>query len=356
MGTIQPRIFPAIVLFLWVAALCGCGSGETPRYISMGTAPVGGTFPVVGGAMAEVLNVFAGDNHWKVQIKGSKGTQENIRRLHQGQFQLGMSNSAIGYFAVRGESGWDNEKERGGYPIRTVATLASLVAVFITKIDSGIDSIADLKGKRVVVGPAGAGFEMFVEPLLAAHGVPWDSFTPLNDPQGVAVDRLGDGAADAIFLGGAVPHPSIIQAMGGYDVKFIPYDDAACKQLVKDFPFFQQKLIPVKTRGKRTYKGMKEPFSAMIVGSMQLITHRDADEELIYQITKTLYEAQNFPVEKPAKEFSKRHPVGNALNPKNAARFTGVPFHRGAIRFYESVPGIRKGVWEDPAKKAASAK
>ena len=100
MGTIQPRIFPAIVLFLWVAALCGCGSGDTPRYVSMGTAPVGGTFPVVGGAMAEVLNVFAGDNHWKVQIKGSKGTQENIRRLHRGQFQLGMSNSAIGYTSI----------------------------------------------------------------------------------------------------------------------------------------------------------------------------------------------------------------------------------------------------------------
>ena len=347
------------VLFLFaISALAtvGCnGEGRSAsgrrQFVSMGTAPIGGTFPVVGGAMAEVLNESRGENNWKVQIKGSKGSQANIRRLAKGQFELGMSNSAISYFAFRGESSWQSE---GKYDVRAVFTLAPLVAQFITKSDSGIETIADLKGKRVVIGPAGAGFEMFVRPILEEHGVQWDSFTPLFQPQGVAVDLLGDGQADAIFLGGAVPHPMVSRAMTTYDVRFLPYDNAARQSLIKTYSFYQASTIPVKLRGKQTYPGMTEPFQAINVGSMQLITHEDTDEELIYQVTKTLYEAQVDPapgdVEKaPRKAFSKKHPVGNALNPKNAARFTGIPFHRGAIRFYESRREIRKGMWEPPS-------
>lgn len=346
----KSRAALALLVAFCLVTLPGCSEvGTSPQFLSIGTAPVGGTFPVVGGAMAEVLNQHAGENDWKAQIKGSKGSQANIRRLAKGQFELGMSNSAISYFAYRGESSWQSE---GEYAVRAVCTLGPLVAQFITKADSGIESIAELKGKRVVIGPAGAGFEMFVRPILEEHGVPWDSFTPLFQPQGVAVDLLGDGQADVIFLGGAVPHPMVSRAMTTYEVRFLPYDDAAKAALVEKFPFFQAQTIPVETRGRPTYPGMTEPFAAMNVGSMQLVTHEDVDEELIYQVTRTLYEAQNDPpVEggEPQKAFSQKHPVGNALNPKNAARFTGIPFHAGAVRFYASRPEIADGLWEPPS-------
>ena len=77
-----------------------------------------------------------------------------------------MSNSAITYYAVRGEGGWEKP-----YELRTVVTLAPTVGLFISKRDAGIQSIADLKNKRVIVGPSGAGFEMFLGPLMTAHGV-----------------------------------------------------------------------------------------------------------------------------------------------------------------------------------------
>jgi TRAP transporter TAXI family solute receptor len=343
------RLGALAVCAVFAVAALGCQESDNGRqFLSIGTAPVGGTFPVVGGAIAEVLNQHRGENNWKAQIKGSKGSQANIRRLANGQFELGMSNSAISFFAYRGESSWEIE---GKYEVRAVCTLAPLVAQFITKVDSGIQSLSDLQGKRVVIGPAGAGFEMFVRPILEEHGVPWDSFTPLFQPQGVAVDLLGDGQAAAIFLGGAVPHPMVSRAMTTYDVKFLPYDDAARQSLVQKYPFFQPHTIPVELRGRPTYPHMSDPFEAMNVGSMQLVTHADTDEELVYQITKTLYQSQNDPPsdgsdEEPRKAFSQKHPVGNALNRMNAARFTGIPFHPGAIRFYQSRSEIRAGAWE----------
>ena len=70
----------------------------------------------------------------------------------------------------------------------------------------------------------------------------------------------------------------------------------------------------------------------MNVGSMQLITHADVDEELVYNLTKTIWENRA--------EIVKQHPAARAINEKNAARNTGTEFHPGAIRFYKEI-----GIW-----------
>ena len=150
----------------------GSGSDGGNRYLSVGTAPIGGAFAQVGGALSEVLNDNKGENAWQVQASGTKGSQENIRLLDQGKIEFALSNAAISYFASRGEASWDKKHD-----IRVVMTLAPNVAMFITTKDSGIDNIADLKDKGVVIGPAGAGFQMFVEPIVEAHGVKWDQMS-----------------------------------------------------------------------------------------------------------------------------------------------------------------------------------
>ena len=78
-------------------------------------------------------------------------------------------------------------------------------------------SLADLKGKRVVIGPAGAGFEMFVGPIMEAHGVKLSDVKVVNATQGASVDALKDQAADAAFLGGAVPTNAIVNAFNSFD-------------------------------------------------------------------------------------------------------------------------------------------
>ena len=359
-----------------------CQESQEMRFLSFGTSPVGGTFPVVGGALAEILNSHRGNNKWKVQIKGSKGSQENIRRLNSGEFQLGMCNSAISYFASRGESSWSDE---GAYNIRAVCTLAPLVAMFVTKRDTGIQTIGQLRDKRVVVGPAGAGFGMFVFPILEAHGVGRNGFTPLFSSQGSAVDMLRDGSADAAFLGGALPAQAIIQATASFDVFVVPYDPKVLTKLIQEYDFF--KAIPhalVKSRygrilhydeedrinemkrdellafvqqEKLKVKGvedlkLKELRKAVIgarfgwlnVGSMQVITHENVDKQLIKNILKVFW-VNRF-------ELAKMHPALGFLNPRTillgnqrrliqgAFFFTGIKFHDGAIEFFSEHPEI----------------
>jgi TRAP transporter TAXI family solute receptor len=294
----------------------------------MGTAPPGGAFFVVGSALAEVLNEFGAGFGWNATAEATSGSQENIRRLASGELDFALSNAAITFFAMRGSEGWDR-----AYPVRSVMTLAPNVALFVTQASSGITTLDDLRDRRVTVGPAGAGFEYFVEPLLEAHGVTYDDFSPLNATQQAAVDMLTDGSADATFLGGAVPTASITQAAASLELKFIPFGETEKQQLTDDYVFFSPATIPAET-----YRGQTEPFEGLDVGSMHLITSAAVSDDRVYNVTKTLYEQRESVVEK--------HAAGRAINPGNVVRDTGTEFHPGAIRFYQEI-----GIW--PQQEAA---
>ncbi len=299
-------------------------SSSKRRYISVGTAPAGGAFFVVGSAIAEVVAGNAPDTDWEVTAEATKGTQENIRRIVSGELEFALANAAISYFAVRGEGTWETE-----HAIRSVMTLAPNVGLFLTPQSSGVRTIQDFAGKRIVVGPAGAGFEYFLRPILAAHGVTYDDFTPINSTYIGAVDLLADGSAAAAFIGGAVPTPAATQASTSQDIFFIPLDAAAKQSLFADYPFFNAITIPADT-----YKGQTEPFASMNVGAMHLITAEGVDEDMVYAFTKTLYTHRE--------EVVKRHGAGKAINPTNVVKDTGTAFHPGAIRFYQEI-----GIWHE---------
>lgn len=323
---------------------CSSGDGQNPddpnnpvepdvelQLFNIGTAPIGGTFPIVGGAIAETLNKHKGDVNWKFQAEGTKGSQANIRGLDSGTLNLALSNSAISYFAVQGEGTWTKKHD-----IRAVVTLAPNVAMFVTKTDTGVKTIADLKGKRVVIGPAGAGFEMFVYPILEEHGVTEADFTKRSSPMGPAVDLLGDGEVHAAFLGGAVPAAAISQAAASFEIVLVPFDPATRDTLIEKYAFFDGVTVPADVYG------LDADFEGLNVGSMHLITSAAADEDLIYQVTKAIWENRA--------EIAEQHGAGKAINEKNAARFTGTEFHPGAIKFYEEI-----GIWPEAAPAGNAA-
>ena len=324
------RLARFIVLpVLLLVAVCGGGgpSGDGARartFLSIGTAPPGGAFFVVGSALAEVVNEFGTAQGFNVTAEATSGSQENIRRLLSGELDFALSNAAITYFAVRGAEGWDQ-----AYPTQAVMTLAPNVALFVAPAGSGIETLGDLHGRRVTVGPAGAGFEYFIRPLLAAHGLTYDDFLPLNATQQATVDMLTDGSAAAGFLGGAVPTASITQATASMDITFLPFGDAEKQALIDEFVFFRAATIPAET-----YRGLSEPFEGLDVGSMHLVTAASAPEELVYSVTKLLYDNRERVV--------KKHAAGRAINPTNVVRDTGTAFHPGAIRFYREI-----GIWPE---------
>lgn len=307
---------------------CGTSTSESPqaerRFLSIGTAPPGGAFFVVGGALSEVVQQNKGADGWQVTAEATKGTQENIRRLSAGELDFALANAAITYFAVRGAGGWE-----GPQKVMSVMTLAPNVALFVAPRRNGVATIDDMRGKRVVIGPAGAGFEYFVGPILEAHGIDYDDLDVLHNTQSGAVDMLADGSAVAAFLGGAVPTSSITQATTTQDIRFIPFAPESVDSLVAEFPFFNRVTIPADT-----YPGQTEPYAGMNVGSMHLISSAEADDETVYEVVRTIWENRAQVVEK--------HAAGRAIQAEVVVRDTGTDFHPGAIRFYREI-----GIWPE---------
>ena len=137
---------------------------------------------------------------------------------------------------------------------------------------------------------------------------------------------LSDGKADAAFMGGAIPIPAVTQLCASQDVVFVQLDKDAPEKL-KAYPFYFP--VPVKADA---YSDLSEDMVGLNVGNMQLITHEKVDEDVVYRLTKLMYENRA--------AIAEKHPAGKALNPKNAIRDTGVPFHSGAVKFYKEI-----GIW-----------
>jgi TRAP transporter TAXI family solute receptor len=301
----------------------GSGSSTTGQrqFVTIGTAPAGGAFAPVGNAIANVVDSNKGELNWVVSPQGTKGTQENIRKLESSEVEFAMANAAISYFATKGEGAWKKP-----YEVRAVATLAPNVGVFVTTKSSGIKTVADLKGKRVVLGPAGAGFDYFLKPLLSVHGVSYEDLTVLNGNYFSAGDMIADGKADAAFMGGAIPIPAVTQLCASQDVVFVKLADDAADQL-KEYPFY----FPVTVKAD-AYSDLDEDLTGINVGNMHLLTHANVDEDVVYNLTKLMYENRD--------QIAEKHPAGKAINPKNVVRDTGTPFHSGAIKFYKEA-----GIW-----------
>ncbi len=314
---------------LRIAAGCnGGGSGTdggSANFVSIGTAPQGGVFYTVGAAVGDVLNQHKDGPGWRgVTAESTGGTLENLRLLDSGDIQIGMANSSITYFAVKGEGGFGK-----AHDVKAVMTLFPLIATFVAKEDSGIKTIEDLKGKRVVVGPEGAGFEYFIRPILEAHGLTYDDFEDSYASMGQSVGFLQDGSVDATFIGGGLKAPAITNADSTMDIFLVPYGEEQRQKLVQELPSFSTATIPADT-----YRTHPEAFEGLNVGSAHLIVRADADEQFVYDITKIIWENRE--------TIAEKHAAARAINEKNVVRKTGTDFHPGAVRYFQEA-----GIWPD---------
>jgi len=132
-----------------------------------------------------------------------------------------------------------------------------------------------------------------------------------------------------------MPHPSIIQACSSLNIVFIPFDPQAREALIQEYSFFNPITVPASA-----YSDLNEDFAGLNVGSIHLIVSASAEQELVYKITKTLWEHRE--------DVVKKHKAGKAINEENVARSTGTDFHPGAIRFYEEIQ-----IWKAPGAKTA---
>jgi len=328
----------SIVLALTLV-LAGTSIAQQKKFFVISTGGTGGTYYPLGGILAQALTERVPNLVATAQASGASVANCNLIKDHQAESAFVQSNVAYNaYFAKAGFEGKAVQNLRG------IASLYPETIQIVARADSGIKTVKDIKGKRLVPGDRGSGTEVDALNVLSAYGYTYKDFASV-DWLGFsgAAQRLQDKQADVTFTTAGWPTSAIQELAFGTPIILVPIDEPMITKLTKDFPFYARIVIP-----KDVYKTAKDVPT--ITTMAQWVVDAAVPEETVYLMTKALFEGT--PGKPSAAELmAKAHAQGKNVQLKTALLGMAIPLHPGAEKYYKE-----KGLIKEPAKKAAPKK
>lgn len=300
------------------------------QFFTIGTGGTAATYYPMGGVIANAISNPPGsracDEGGSCGVPGliasavsSRGSVDNVNAISSGLRDSGFAQSDVAYWAFTGTGTMDGQPP--AEKLRAIAALFPEHIHLVAMADSGINSVADLAGKRVSLDEPGSGTRVDAILILQAYGLSTDSVTAESLKPDAASDALRNGQIDAFFFVGGYPTGAIVELASSVDVKLVPIDGEGAATLTEEFGFFSVSDIP-----DGTYEGVAAT-TTVAVGA-QWITSSDEDEELIYQITAALWN------DNTRRLLDVGHAKGASINKETALDGIGIPLHPGAERFY----------------------
>ena len=314
----------SIVAALAVPAFAG-GQGEAadegPRFVTIGTGGVTGVYYPTGGAISRMVNAKSDEYRIRASVESTGGSVFNINAVMNGDLEFGIAQSDRQYQAINGMAEWDGNAQPG---LRSVFSIHPESITLIASVDSGIESVADLAGKRVNIGNPGSGQLQNSQDVLDAFGLTVDDVQAEQVGAVEAPSLLQDGRIDAFFYTVGHPNGNITEATSGrIRVRVVNITGGGVPQLLARLPYYAESTIPASF-----YPQAANEEDAMTIGvKATLVTSADVPEEVVYAVTKEVFE--NFD------EFKSLHPAYAVLTPESMLQGLSAPLHPGAVRYYE---------------------
>ncbi|SHL47677.1 hypothetical protein SAMN05444414_11571 [Roseovarius marisflavi] len=310
--------------------LAGAAAAQDLKFFTIGTGGTAYTYYPVGGVIANAISKPPGsrpcDEGGSCGVDGliasavsSRGSVDNVNAINSGLRNSGFAQSDVAYWAFTGTGTMDGQPP--ATDLRTIAALFEEHIHLVARADSGINSVADLKGKRVSLDEPGSGTYVDAGLILAANGLSADDVTAEALKGNAASDALRNGRIDAFFVVAGYPTGSLVELASAADIKLVPIDGAGAEALTEKYGFFAQSDIP-----EGTYEGVGAT-TTVAVGA-QWFTSAKEDDDLIYEITKALWNDNS------RKLLDVGHAKGKTITPDTGLNGIGVPLHAGAERFY----------------------
>lgn len=307
-------IFISLSLILFIF---GCGKNANKNYI-FATGGTSGTYYSFGGVIANLWNNNIEDMNVTAQSTGASG--ENLRLLNRGEADFAFVQNDVMDYAYNGIDMFEGEVLTNFSAMLTL--YPEVVQIAATK-SSGIRSVSDMKGKRVSVGDAGSGVEFNANQILAAYGLTFDDIRKSNLSFKESSDGLQNGTLDACFIVAGVPNAAIQELSLSTDIFLVPIGDAQMRELTSLYKYYTESVIPA-----NTYNGVNIDTKAVAVKA-SIAVNNNIPEEEVYQMVKTLFDKRD--------DLAAAHSKGNELNIEDAPKGVSIPFHAGAIKYYEEL-------------------
>jgi len=307
--------------------------GQEARYLRIATGSAAGTYFPVGETMARLLSHPPGlppcDPGAACGVPGliatsetSEGSVANVQAVAGGAVETALAQADVISWAHTGGGLFADKPAMAN--LRVIANLYAETMHLVVRRDAQIASVKDLKGKRVSLDRPGSGSRVDALLILAAHGVKQSALRVFELGPSQASDALASGEIDAFFFLGGAPAATVLDIAAGGEIDLVPIAGEVRDKLLSQARYFAAAVIPA-----GTYPGIGET-PTLSVGA-QWICAAERNEELIYDIARTLFD----PVNRPVLEAS--HPKAAEISLANATRGIAVALHPGAIRFYREM-------------------
>jgi TRAP transporter TAXI family solute receptor len=304
-----------VFLVIAVAATSESVAQPETQFINILTGGTGGVYYPLGGALS---NIFAKKvPGTKPSVQATKGSVENLLIVQQGRGELAftLGDALALAWAGDADAGFRSKLDK----LRGVAAIYPNYIQIVATKESGIKTLADVKGKSLSVGAAKSGTELNARKLLGAAGIAYKDLSKVEYlPFEESVDLMRNKQLDATLQSGGLGIPALRDFANAFSVTFVEVPAAVVAKV--GVPYAKG-TIP-----KETYKGQSADVQTATVRNY-LVTRADLSADLVYNLTKAVFDS--------TAELTAAHSAAADIKLERALDGMPIPLHPGAQKFFK---------------------
>jgi len=301
--------------------MSGAASAADQTFVTIGTGGVTGVYYPTGGAICRLVNKGRKEHGIRCSVESTGGSVYNTRTIRQGELDFGVVQSDVQAAALAGTGKFADD---GAYPeLRALFSVHPEPMHLMARADAGINTTADLKGKKVNIANPGSGTRVLAETLMQYEGLAASDFAlaaELKSSEQAAA--LCDGKIDATIWAAGLPNGASQEATSTCDVKIIPLTGEGIDKLLADNSAYASATIP----------GGMYPNNADDIPSWgpkaTFVTSANTPDEVVYAVVSAVFDNID--------DFKKLHPAfGRLQEGEMIVDGLTADIHPGAMKYYK---------------------
>ena len=310
-----------LAVCLLTAALAGCASSAKT---DDKTIVVGASSTPHAEILAQVKDALAKDG-WTLEVKVFDDYVLPNKALNDGELDANYFQHTPYLESFNAANGTDLFESDGKFDtFSTVACLYAETCQIIASADSGIQTVADLKGKTVSVGDAGSGVEFNATQILAAYGIDINSdIKKVNASFGDSADSIKDGKIDAAFTVAGAPTTAIVDYATTNTLNLVSLSDDELAAIQEAYPFLIRDDLAA-----GTYTGQDADVTCVAIQAT-LVASEELSEDVVYEFVKAMFDNKD--------ALTEGHAKFGFLDPEAASAGATVTMHPGAEKYYKEI-------------------
>jgi len=290
-------------------------------FITIGTGGVTGTYYPTGSAVCKLVNIYRARTKIRCSVESTPGSVYNVETVQERELDFAIAQSDVVYNALSGSAEF---KKKPFKKLKSIMAIYPELLTLVTRKDSNINQLSDIKDKRINLGNAGSGNESTSLTLLKEYKIKSSQLKLAGTYESTEMpDALKQNKLDGYFYMVGHPTANIKDAANAVDVKIVPLKGIKINNLIKKYPYYAKAKIP-----GGMYLGNEKDIPTFGVKAV-LFTHADVSEKKVYTIVKAVLE--NFDI------FKKLHPAYSHITKESLLDGLSAPLHKGAMKYYKEM-------------------